>query len=237
MTNITETIKEKFVPKATLIVYKQENHCGNDMQYYLETRPVKADGSLGVARPVSRRFIQKLAKAFRSELEMRPHGAMPSNMLLADSRIGQEAYIWWTAPKRRKLFFSKDTGMEDGEYNMPGCIFFVKENSLNVYCFNGKEPKASGKLLYGPFYNYYSDNKICLGNAKVKWSDDITWKEIQSHWEKLFWASENSHTIFNPMKKDYILTVELNKSKTRPFDTSALAETKLTLKELIEKNE
>lgn len=234
MKNITDIITQSFTPTAVLVAYKKDSGYSGE-NYYLETRPVKKDGSLGAAKPVSIRFVQKLATSFSGKLEVRPHGIMPANMLFADSRIGVETYIWWTAPGKRKLFFSKDTGMEEGEYNLPGCIFVANKEKLYVFCFEGYKPFEETKLLYGPFYNYYDDGHLCLGNAHTQWPKEIKWKDIQEHWEKLFWASENSHTITNPLKDGAILAVELNQSRNRPFNTKVLKETNLTLEQLIKK--
>ena len=233
--DVTEEISRPCIPQAALIVYSTENSYNYQTSYYLETRLVKQDGTLGAARPVSKKFIQELVQAFKADYEKRPHGLMPQNFLVADSRIGQEKYIWWTPPGKKNLYFSESIGVQDGEYNMPGCIFAVLGERLHVFAFEGNEPKQKGELLYGPFFNYYADCGICLGSAKVKWPDDITWKDIQTHWETLFWNSVNSHSITNPVKKGQNLVLTIKESKDAPYKTSKLQRTEYTLETFLQK--
>ncbi len=227
MRNTIQDFSQKLTPKAVMVVYSNNN------SYYLEAQPVKTDGTLGVARPVSREFVENIAKTFSVSERMLPSGPIPSNMLYADPHIGKEKYIWWTPPKTRRLYFSEKTNMKEANYQMPGCVYQVIEKSLYVWAFKGNKPKMGEKLLQGPFYNYYENGRICLGSAKVEWPDAITWKSIQDHWEKLFWGSENSHTICNPMKKDEILTTALKEAIDKPFDTRKLNETEITIASLI----
>lgn len=233
--DITDSLTKKYTPKGALIIYKCEN-CYSEQQYYLETRPVKNDGTLGVARSVSADFIKGMVKTFKTEEEMQPHGLMPHNFLLADSRLGHEKYIWWTPPGKKQLYFSSQVAIEDGVYHMPGCVFVAEKEKLQVFCFHKRKPKFDEKLIFGPFFNYYEDGRICLGNAKMEWPKDITWKDVQTHWEKLFWGSINSHIIQNPMKDKINLVVALKESAGKPFDTTILRESDITLQSLLKSN-
>jgi PRTRC genetic system protein B len=236
-------LKRQIVPLATLVVYEQEEILLNKLpyeksskEYYLETRPVRDDGTLGPAKPVSREFIKSLVMAFRAEGETIPHGRLPGTLLYADSRMGLEKYVWWNPPCKRGMFFTKDIPMKDGDYNVPGTIYMVKDGRLSVFCFAGKKPRPETHLLYGPFYNYYKNGDICLGNAKdnVQKPADPSWEDILAYWEKLFWGSENAHIIHNPMEKGYNLNTVLKGAMNAPFPTETLQKTGKTLKSLLE---
>lgn len=230
--DITENLQMTYIPKAALIVYQTSNTEGG--HYYMETRKILADGSYGEAKPVSRKFVLSLIQEFRDEHEQKlPSGPLPENFLYADPRIGHEKYVWWNPPQKRPQFFKKGLGMKDGDYYMPGVIYCVKNGHLAVYAFKGKKPNPKQKLLFGPFYNYYEDGGICLGSAHVDWPAVVTWKDIAEHYEKLFWASVNSHTMKNPMKKGYVLNAELKKSIEAPFDIDSLLSTTFTINELL----
>lgn len=229
---ITGDIAVTYSPKAALIVYKADSYTANN-QYYLESRSVGQDGTLGVAKPVSQSFIKGIADTFKAKSEMKPHGLMPDNYLAIDTRFGSEKYIWWTPPGKRQLYFSEALAMKDGLYNVPGCIYYVKERSLYVFCFKGRKPSKKSKLLFGPFFNYYDDGKICLGSAKADWPEDLTWKSIQEYWEKLFWGSENSHSMKNPMKEGFNLAISIKESESKPYDTSLLQETAYTIESFL----
>ena len=231
MENITEDLGKIYQPAAALIVYKTK-----DNEYYLESRKIKEDGTMGAAKPVSRKFLCAIAKEYREANETTPHGLMPETMLYADSRLGKEKYIWWSEPRKVHMCFSEKVGLADGVYNMPGCVYVADSERIRVFAFEGRKPRKNQKLLMGPFFNYYSDGGICLGNARVEWSSDITWKEIQEHWEKLFWASENSHMIDNPMKEGKNLILAMKDAADKPFDTSLLKESGMTLESLLNKS-
>lgn len=229
---ITNQIHQVYVPQAALIVYHMKDNSSSG-SYYLESRNIKSDGTLGVAKPVSRKFMTALVKNFKDVHEMHPCGPIPTNMLYADPTIGVEKYIWWNPPARKTLYFHKETGMEEAEYNMPGTIFVIQNNKLSVYAYKGKRPVAKTQLLHGPFYNYYNNGSVCTGNARKQWPSKIHWSDIIEHWEAIFWNSINSHTIDNPMKKGYVLNTELKKSMDAPFDTDTLRETKINLESLL----
>ncbi len=220
-TNITDELSKTFAPQAALLVFRSPNNCCND-SYYLEVRPIKSDGTFGTARPVTKKFMNTIASSYKSENEITPHGIMPQNMLYADSRMGEEKYVWWTPPQKRQMYFSENIALDDGEYYMPGTIYVVEKQNLSVYAFKGKRPNGKTQLLKGPFFNYYEDCSMCLGNAKAEWPKNIRWQDIQAHWEKLFWGSINSHSTCNPMIEGKNLVLAIKDAKDKPFNTDLL---------------
>ncbi len=221
-------------PIAALIVYKNNRY----YEHYLETRPIKEDGTLGRAKPVSWKFLQKLAdivhKIEKEKDTVRyPHGAVPPNLLKINSNPEEQEFVWWTPPEKHQCYFMQKCGVPDGIYHMPGCVFHVKRHNLHVYCFKGKKPDHKEKLLKGPFFNYYNDGGVCLGNSKLDWPQKITWKDILEHWESIFWNSVNSHSIDNPMKEGQNLVVAIKESSDKPFDTEKLDEFNFTLESLL----
>lgn len=224
--NITDLLSENFAPRAALIVYTNESrepaYRSHDKRYYLETRPVKEDGSLGCAKPVTKKFIREMVQAFRLEGEKLPHGPIPENLLFAEPALGKERYVWWNPPMKRKMYFTSAIPMEEAEYHVPGTIYCARGDRLEVFCFEGKRPRPNGDLLFGPFYNYYADGGICLGSARVPWPQDLTWQALLDRYEKLFWDSANSHMMHNPMTEGYNLNLALKDAIDKPFDTKTL---------------
>ena len=188
---ITEQIKKTYLPNSALIVYRLESETYQHGDYYMETRKIRKDGTLGPAQPISRKFLTALVKEYKNVCEMKPFGPIPKNLIYADATLGHEKYIWWNPPMRKTLYFSDGTGMEENEYNMPGTVFVVQQNELSVYAFKGRKPGNKTRLLYGPFYNYYKSGKICTGSAKKEWPGTIRWDDIITHWEAIFWNSIN----------------------------------------------
>ena len=232
--DITENISHTYTPVAALIAYQTNNYGGN---YYLETRKVKPDGSLGAAKPVSREFLTKVCEQFRIEQNSQPHGPIPGTLLLADTRTGYERYVWYNPPRKRKQFFIKNITLPEAEYPMPGVVYEVSGGTLSVFAYKGNgAPKPKSKMLYGPFFNYYESGRICLGTAKAEIPRDLTWEALLRYWENLFWNSENSHMMHNPMKEGKNLVLTLKESlETDSFDTGTLLATRMTLEQLLKR--
>lgn len=234
MTILNDRLGRKYDPRAVLVVYSDCSPNNYGASFYIETRPVKADGSLGPAKPASLKLLRSIADTVLKTESTILHGPVPRNLLFADPTEGKERFIWWTPPGKRELLFSAGTGMKDGIYHMPGCVYIVDGKTLSVFSFKGKSPKKGTKLLYGPFYNYYASGRICLGNARADKPADLTWEDLQAYWEKLFWKSDNSHMMYNPMKEGFNLNTALKKAQEAPFDTDKLNETTFNLGELLE---
>lgn len=236
--NITdELLSLHYDPAAMLVVYKNREGCT-----YLETHLIGEDGMPGAAVPVTRKFLSDLLQHFSAVVSKSPHGVMPANMLLADSRPGQEHYIWWEGPRMRMQHFREDLGLVDAEYPVPGVIYEVRESRLNIYAFEGRRPKKDSALLEGPFFNV-TRGSVCLGSAKVAMPSDLTWEALQEYWQKLFWGSVNSHLGSNPLKenaadpaKSNLVLVLKDCLGKDTFDTNLLKPIRgLTLSKLLKK--
>lgn len=232
MESITETLALQGMlnPRALLVAYETRD----ERKTYLETHEIDENGVAGPGTPVTKAFVNALLKGFSETFVNTPSGVMEKNILFADSRPGNEKYIWYTMPGKRQQTFVEDLNMEDGDYMMPGCIYVVKNGNLYVYAFEGNEaPSENTPLLKGPFFNYYADAKICLGNAKVILPENLTWKALEQAWEDLFWNSTNSHTMtgHNPVKGNLCLILKEQKDREE-FDTSLLEKTIYKVKDL-----
>ena len=233
----TNELSNQYVPVVALIAYKNRQH-----NFYLETRTIDDEGNLLEATPVSKKFIQDLVKQFtpkdkKDSTNQYPHGIIPNNLLLANTAPGNETLVWWDPPQKKMMYFKKSTGMENGEYYVPGTVYVVKNSSLKVFVFSGKKPTKKTRLLSAPYYNTTPESgSVCLGNAKTEVPTDRTWQNIIDYWEKLFWCSENSHTMStSPTKNGYILTNEIKASAQKPFNTNCLKKSIYTLEQLINK--
>ena len=228
---ITSDIQNVFEPQAAIIAYSRRN--GYDTEYFLESRAVRENGTLGPGKPVTIKFVKELVSSMKTTYEIQPYGPIPANMLYADNRIGSEKYVWWNPPQKRPMYFNGKMAMPDDNYNMPGVVYMVKGSLLFVYCFKGRKPTGETDLLMGPFFNYYEDCHMCLGSARVEWPSVIMWEDVQKHWEKMFWMSVNTHSMANPMNEGAILTVALKDSLSNPFNTELLKKTNRKLKDLL----
>lgn len=222
MQKITKKLENAtYSPKAALIAY-----ANNENDFYLETREILSNGEMGAAKPLTYAFINKIIEGYSKSYSETPYGPIPENMLYADTRPGNEKYVWWNPPMKRNQTFVKELGMEDGMYPMPGVIYAVKNNVLYVYAYAGKKPRKNTQLLKGPFFNYYNECRVCLGTATCELPKDLKWDDLLKAWENLFWNSVNSHTMRGAISVKGNLTTILKEHKDKDsFDTSLLIKT------------
>ena len=79
-----------------------------------------------------------------------PHGRIPGNMLLCDSRKGRERYIWYNPPQKRKMYFQDGLHITNGTFNVPGVIYVVERECMDIHAFKGTIPEertVSGTVL------------------------------------------------------------------------------------------
>ncbi|MCC8153249.1 MAG: prokaryotic E2 ligase family D protein [Tannerellaceae bacterium] len=222
---IDDKFEKELKPYVALVGYQ------NSDDNYFEIHPIEKteEGyTLGVGSPLTYECISEIASNFSAEFNITPHGAIPSTLLYFDNRIGLEKYVWYNPPCKRRMFFSKSLNIEDGEYCVPGIVYMVNGENLDVYAFKGKKP--SNKLFNAPFFNV-TNGSVCLGNAKVKYPENPSFADYIKYWEDKFWLTEFSHLGSNPVKGNLVLVTKESKER---FNERVLESANKTLKELIE---
>lgn len=220
----------EYLPKMAIIVYQSN---GEDQEYYLERRKIRA-GKMGSGVALTRKCITELFKAVAEDdanLDYGIHGKIPTNLLYADMADGRAKLVWWTAPAKRRVFFSGSLGIPDGEINVPGLLFVTDNGKLAMYAFKGKRPK--NRLYRAPFMNV-SDEYVCLGNAQVAKPRETTFKNLIQYWEELFWRSEFSHILGgNPVKGNLSVLTKRLIATGEKFPSDQLVPSAHTLKDFV----
>jgi PRTRC genetic system protein B len=180
--------------------------------------------------------ITELVESFSIEQNNIPHGSIPENMLYFDARKGHERYVWYNPPRKRMMFFKKDLNIQDREYYLPGLIYDTDGEHLDIYAFKGKRLESESKLYKAPLFNV-TNQKVCLGSAKINFPENPTFSDLINYWEKKFWLTEFSHLggNVNPTKSNL---VTVTKNSTKLFDYHQLIPFKsknkvLTLKDIL----
>lgn len=232
MNELTNHIQEIMVPKAALIAYEYKKAYYSTGKYFLEHRPINAEGRMGAGMPVTYEFMNTLLESYTGEMDGIPHGRIPSNMLWCDTRKGYEKYIWYNPPQKRQMFFKEDLGISDGLFSVPGIIYIVIGDSLNIFSYKGKFPKEKTELYLAPFFNV-TGSSVCLGSSILEKPQEIDFVELQSYWEKRFWLSEFSHLggRKNPTRNNLVSVTE--NARNHPFDYEELISTGKHLKDIL----
>jgi PRTRC genetic system protein B len=204
MNKLTKDISQMMYPAAALIAYTGENEYRNS-KYFLEFRSIGKDGLMEAGKPVSQKFIQSLVENFAVESSSVPNGEIPRNLLYVHTQKGK--YVWHTPPCRKYLYFKSNLSIPNGEYGLPGLVWMVNNESLNLYAYKAKRLTVNTHLYSAPFFNVNSNNgSVCLGNAKLKSPQNLTFQNFIKFWEDKFFLSEFSHVLgSNPIKSNLVL--------------------------------
>jgi hypothetical protein len=118
------------------------------------------------------------------------------------------------------MFFSRSLNIEDREYHLPGIIYDTDGEHLDIYAFKEEKPEAESILYKAPLFNV-TDQKVCLGSAKLNFPDNPTFERYMLYWEKKFWLSEFSHLggSSNPTQSNL---VAVTKNSVESFDRNEL---------------
>lgn len=168
MNELTTRLQEIMVPKAVLIAYAYDSNTyrTND-KYHLELRPISPDGRMGAAIPVSHEFIGALADNYSADICRIPYGRIPPNLLECNSRKGHEKYVWYNPPGRHRMFFTGGLNIADGEFNLPGVVYKVEKERMDIYAFKGDSPEERTELYRAPFS---TSHKARSAWAAPRWS-------------------------------------------------------------------
>ena len=115
---LTKQMQQIMHPRAVLVAYECETTDYSTPRSYLELRPVNEKGRMGAGIPVTYEFMNSLVESYTESMSGIPHGRIPGNMLLCDSRKGRERYIWYNPPQKRKMYFQDGLHITDGTFNV-----------------------------------------------------------------------------------------------------------------------
>lgn len=232
MNELTNQIQQILHPKAALIAYESETVGHSCPRTYLELRPINEKGRMGAGIPVTYEFMNSLMECYTETRDDIPHGRIPPTMLWCDPRKGKERYVWYNPPQARKMYFKAELNIPDGTFNMPGIIYVVEHEHLNVHAFKGETPHGKTELYLAPYFNV-SGAKVCLGSASLEKPHDMDFVALQEYWEKRFWLSEFSHLggKRNPTRNNLVSVTE--QARNHPFDYDELQPSGKKLKDLL----
>lgn len=232
MNNLTNDMKKIMTPKAAIIAYQYDDRIKNNCRYFLEMRPIGKSGLMGAGIPVTYEFMNTLMESYTEEMSIVPAGRIPQNMLACNPRKGQERYIWYNPPGKRQMFFHKNLNIEDGIFNLPGIIYYVRNERMEVYAFKGKYPNETTALFRAPFFNV-TGASVCLGSSSLEMPSNPTFLSLLEYWEKRFWLTEFSHLggNMNPTVSNLVTVTE--NARHKPFDMNELKPIHMKLKEIL----
>lgn len=101
--------------------------------------------------PVTYEFMDSLVESYSDGNRRIPHGWLPPNMLWCDTRRGHESYVWYNPPGKRRMFFKNDLNIGDGMFHVPGVIYIIKNERMDIFAYKGKKPDGRTPLYLALF--------------------------------------------------------------------------------------
>jgi len=195
-------------PAAAIVVFKPE---GNENDLYLEYYDMDENGIPLNPRPLTVKEARGLAKALdtrkaAAKAFLKPHGLLPSNVLhLNPAEKG--SVVWYSKPKKQKLYFSESLGITSQELPLPALVWVADKSKLSLFALIGKsKPSLNTPLYNAPFFNLYHNGNVCMGSVDVRIRQSASLEEFITAWEGYFFGSYFSHLIanHNPIKGNLI---------------------------------
>jgi PRTRC genetic system protein B len=201
--------KKDFDLSLMIAIYERTTKNSRDSEierFYLESHEIFLDSLTGKptlreGRPIKKATFEAFQEYFTDrrlvDSKERIMTGSPLNYLHIDMRFEKQQFVWYCPPAKRKLFFSKDTKVKEGDMWCPGLIFYAtKADDLRVWAVKDSEVTNETKLYNAPFLNVYSSGDICLGDAsrnKLKTTKSL--EEYRTEWENIFFLSKFSHGV------------------------------------------
>lgn len=161
-------------------------------------------------------------------------GLIPTSILFASDSQEKGTHLVWHVKKHlRKLSFSEDCKIANETYSLPNLIFSFKKGKLAVYALDDADSifiNENTSLYMAPFYNTYSDGRVCMGNVDlIKTKSFLSFEKTVTYLENVFFTSVFTHSNNDLIKKDYLL----KNYNQATWNKKNLFLTPLTLKNLL----
>jgi len=189
MNKVSEQLNGSFVPFMAMIAYKSHD------DFYLESHPINKDGQMLEGRPLKVKTLEAIANSIfdNNAGKVRLSGYIPENLLKGESEgSGEYSLVWYRKEEQRTIHFSSSLEMDSGLAYVPATVYSATKSGLKVFALkSNKRPTEDTQLYRAPYYNVTTES-VCLGNAKVKKPDILSFSNIMKYWEDMFWLSEFS---------------------------------------------
>lgn len=191
---------KRLIPRRAIIVYADriDGYEGNQ-NYYLESREIKnvaGKYSMMAPVPLGNNVIKDIAMTFlkSNSVKMDMSGFIPEHILYGTNTPGRTVVMWYRPGMKRSLNFSSHLGIKgDSFIYTPACLYLVINRNLYIFgLMSNERPTLSTKLYNAPYFNIYSDGRVCLGTADVGKVKARTFQKEAERFESAFYRAEQN---------------------------------------------
>lgn len=238
MKNITTHFQNVYLPTKALIVYQSMQQ--EEKEVYVEAYDMDQQGRPINARPLTTEESEQLSKALKTSHEKHEHfppskGLLPGNLLYMDGDK-QGCAIWYTKPRQVQLFFKASLTIPSGKAWVPALLWKAIKSDLCLYSLqSSNKPTIKTVLFHAPFFNIFSDGRVCMGTVDTDMQDVQSLQEFMQSWEQYFFNSYFSHLLdgYNPVQGNIVQLWQNQMTTRKRFPTDILKKHSLTLKQLL----
>ena len=150
---------------------------------------------LKAGRLVTQSDLEALVKGLTQSETLAQPAWIDTTMLA----MGAGRMIWFTPECRRTMFFKKSSFAENtfdaqAQVPIPALIWVVMQGQLYVYAYKRSgRPTKDTALYQAPFFNVWSQGKVCTGNAAMPRGDAAA---VTNNWVDAFFGSYFTHPNF-----------------------------------------
>jgi PRTRC genetic system protein B len=186
----------KLNPNCVLIVYRSAGKYNE--KYFIEKRDVTTVGGkqiLSAAVPLSDDVMKKIALSYAKEegTRLTMDKLIPEFLLHGSNDITKKLIVWYRPAMKRSLNFSGNHELNKLKHEsamVPATLYVLHNKELYVFALpNNQRPTEKTKLYNSPFYNVYSDGKVCRGTAQFSKATNTFSGEIERY-ERGFYMAE-----------------------------------------------
>jgi PRTRC genetic system protein B len=234
MNDITDNFTALYHPFSALVFYQMK---GRNTDTYVEHFDMDRDGNPINAHPLTVREAGRLSKALKLTEEkepcLKPSGLIGNHILHLDAVKGKA--IWFTRAQKRQLYFTEGLGIPDGKASIPALLWMADRKGVSLYALQSNRRPTLSTLLYNaPFFNIYSDAKVCMGTVDIQIKKTASLEEFTSKWEDYFFNSRFSHLNHpNPIRGNCVSLWHDLITSGKEFPKEVLKKNNTTLKKLL----
>lgn len=237
MKDVTQKFGALYNPVKAFVVYQKDTA---EKSIYVEAYDMDKNGCPINAHPLSIKESTQLATALDTSDELtrkflKPSGLLPKNVLHLNPGHDGSA-IWYTPAQKVSLFFVESLGIPNGEAFVPPLLWKATKNTLYIYAMDTQtEINQQTALYHAPFFNLYTDGRVCMGTVSVNIKANCHLEEFISLWEQYFFNSYFSHLIMekSPVKTNIVQLWQKLVGSDKPFPIKSLLKNGLTIKKLL----
>lgn len=158
----------KLVAQHALIIYGYEKdpRCeepADSIDHYITKHRIDEEGRLLEGAPLTREALRKICSSVIPSLQTIEY--IPDKVLAYSPG---SAILWWSPGVSRRVFFTKETGLISGAYQLPATLFLVANRTLHAWALaTTVRPEPDTPVYHSPFFNVYESGTCCMGNIDL----------------------------------------------------------------------